>query len=76
MAAFSSFRFFESGAPCRRAPETFTPRVTAHRATDLAEIAARVRATACGAVLLLWAMLTLGFSLLLMAGFVSAMSGT
>jgi hypothetical protein len=69
MAAFSSFHFIESGAPSRRAPVTSTPRVTPHRTTDLAQIAARVRAAAGKAVLLLWTALALGFSLLVMAGF-------
>ena len=69
MAAFSSFHFFESGAQFQRAPVTSTPRVTAHRATDLAQIAARVRAAAGGAVLLLGTALGLGFSTLVMAGF-------
>ena len=69
MAAFSSFHFFESGAPFRRAPVTSTPRVAPRRTTDLAEIATRVRAAAGKAVLLLWTALALGFSLLVMIGF-------
>jgi hypothetical protein len=69
MAAFSSFHFFESGALSQRAPVTSTPRVTAHRATDLAQIAARVRAAAAGALLLLGTALAVGFSLLVTVGF-------
>ena len=69
MAAFSSFHFSESGAPSRRAPATFTPCVTSQRTTNLAEIAARVREAASGAVLLLGTALATGFSLLVMAGF-------
>jgi hypothetical protein len=69
MAAFSSFHFVESCAPSRRAPLTSTPRVYPHRTTDLAEIAARARAAACNAVLLLWTALALAFSLLVMVGF-------
>jgi hypothetical protein len=76
MAAFSSFHFIESGAPSRRAPVTSTPCVTTLRTTGPAEIAARVRAAAGKAVLLLWTVLALGFSLLVMVGFVSAASGT
>jgi hypothetical protein len=69
MAAFSSFHFIESGAPSRRAPVTSTPRVTAHRTTGLAQIAARVRAAAGGALLLVGTALALGFSTLVMVGF-------
>jgi hypothetical protein len=69
MAAFSSFHFFESGAPSRRAPVTSIPRVTARRTTDLAETAARVGAAAGKAVLLLWTVLALSFSLLVAVGF-------
>ena len=69
MAAFSSFHFFESGAPSRRAPVTSTPRLTAHRTTDLAQIAARVRAAAGGALLLLGTALALGLSTLVVVGF-------
>jgi len=69
MAVFSSFHFSESGAPSRRAPVTSTPRGTAHRTTDFAEIAARARAAAGGALLLLGTALATGFSLLVIAGF-------
>lgn len=69
MAAFSSFHFVESGAPSRCAPVTSRLPVTPHRTTDLAEIAARARAAAGKAALLLWTALALGFSLLLMVGF-------
>ena len=69
MAVFSSFHFSESGAPSLRAPVTSTPCVTSHRTTDLATIAARVRAAAGGALLLLGTALATGFSLLVIAGF-------
>jgi hypothetical protein len=69
MAAFSSFHFFESGAPSRRAPVTSTPRATAHRTTGLPQIAARVRAAAGAAFLLLGTALALGFSTLVVVGF-------
>jgi hypothetical protein len=69
MAAFSSFHFSESGAPSRRAPVTSTQCVTSQRTTDLPEIAARVRAAAGKAVLLLWTALALSFSLLVVVGF-------
>jgi hypothetical protein len=69
MAAFSSFHFFESGALSQRAPVTSTPRVTPHRTTNLAQIAARVRAAAGGAFLLLGTALGLGLSTLVVVGF-------
>ena len=68
MAAFSSFHFFESGAPSRRAPVTSTPREAARRTTDLTEIAAHVRAAAVAAVLLFWTACALGFWLLVVVG--------
>jgi hypothetical protein len=68
MAAFSSFHFFESGAPSGRVPAS-TRRVPAHRTTGLMEIAARAWAAVGKAVLLLWTALAIGFSLLIMAGF-------
>ena len=69
MAVFSSFHFSESRAPSRRAPVTSIRRVAPQRTTDFAEIAARVRAAAGGAALLLWTALATGFSLLVIAGF-------
>jgi hypothetical protein len=69
MAVFSSFHFSESGALSRRAPVTSTPCVTPHRTTDLAKIAARARAAAGGAVLLLGTALATSFALLVVAGF-------
>jgi hypothetical protein len=69
MAAFSSFHFSESGARSQRAPVTSTPRVTARRTTDLAQITARVRAAAGGALLLLGTAAGLGFSTLVVVGF-------
>ena len=69
MAVFSSFHFSESGAPSQRAPVTSTPCVAPHRTTAFAKIAARVRAAAGGAALLLWTALATGFSLLVMADF-------
>ena len=69
MAVFSSFHFSESGALSRRAPVNSPPCVTPHRPTDLAKIAARVRAAAGGALLLLGTALATGFSLLVIAGF-------
>jgi hypothetical protein len=69
MAAFSSFHFSDSDARSQRAPVTCNPCATPHRHTDLEEIATRVRTAAKDVALLLWAMLALGFSLLVMAGF-------
>lgn len=69
MAAFSSFHFSDFGTRSRRAPVTCAPCATPHRHTDLEEIATRVRTAAKDVALLLWAMLALGFSLLIMAGF-------
>jgi hypothetical protein len=69
MAAFSSFHFSDSGARFQRVPVTSAGCARPHQTTDLAEIAARVRAVAGGAVLLLWTTLALGFSLLLAVDF-------
>jgi hypothetical protein len=69
MAAFSSFRFFESGALSQRPPATCTPRAARHRTTDLTEIAARVRATAGEAAVFLWAVFAVGCFLLVLVGF-------
>jgi hypothetical protein len=69
MAAFSSFHFSDPGARPQRAPATCIPCATPHRHTDLEEIATRLRTAAKNVALLLWAMLALGFSLLVMADF-------
>jgi hypothetical protein len=66
MVAFSSFRFFESGALPKRAPATFNARTTPHLITDVAEIAARIRAAVAEAALFLWTVLVLGFLLLVL----------
>ena len=67
MAAFSSSRFFESGAPVRRVPTASIAR-TPHRMTDVAEVAARVRAAVAEAALFLWTALVVGFLLLVVIG--------
>jgi hypothetical protein len=69
MAVFSSFHFSDSCARSRRAPLTSISRVTPHRTTDLAEVAARVGKAAKNTALLLWATLALGFSLLVLVDF-------
>jgi hypothetical protein len=68
-AFFSSIHFVESGAPSARAPVISTRRAAAHPTPYLVEIAARAGAAIGKAVLLLWTMLALGFSLLVIAGF-------
>jgi hypothetical protein len=69
MAAFSNFHFSDSCARSRGVPLTSISRVTPHRTTDLAEVAARVGKAAKDAALLLWAALALGFSLLVFVDF-------
>jgi hypothetical protein len=69
MVAFSSFRFFESGALPKRAPATFNARATPHPMTDVLDIAARVRAAVAETALFLWTVVVLGFLLLVMVGF-------
>jgi hypothetical protein len=69
MVAFSSFRFFESGALGKRAPATFKARATPHLVTDVVEIAARVRAAVAEAALFVWTVVVLGFLLLVMVSF-------
>jgi hypothetical protein len=69
MAAFSNFHLSGSSARSARAPLASTSRVTPHRTTDLAEIAARVGKAVSDAALLLWAALAVSFSLLVMVGF-------
>ena len=69
MAAFSNFHFSDSCARSRGVPLTSISRVTPHRTTDLAEIAARAWAAVGKAVLLIWTALALSFALLVMVGF-------
>jgi hypothetical protein len=69
MAALSNFHFSDPCAQSRRAPLTSITRVTPHRTTDLAGVAACVGKIAKDAALLLWAALAMGFSLLVLVDF-------
>jgi hypothetical protein len=69
MAAISSSRFFESGAPVKRAPATSIARATPHRKTEIVEIASRVRAAVVETALFLWTALVVGFLMLIVVGF-------
>jgi hypothetical protein len=71
MAALSYSRsnFFGSRASGLRVPDASTRRAASRRPTDVKEIAARVRAVACNALLCLWALLTLALLLAVVAGF-------
>jgi hypothetical protein len=66
---YSRSKFFGSRASGLRVPEASTRRAAAHRPTDVKEIAARVRAVACNALLCLWALLTMALVLAVVAGF-------
>jgi hypothetical protein len=68
MAVFSSSRFFESGAPVKRAPTTSIACGTPHRRPKVLEIAVRVRAVAAEVALFLWTGLVVGFLLLVVVG--------
>jgi hypothetical protein len=68
MAAFSSSRFFESGAPVKGAPATSIARRTPHRMTEVVEIAARVRAAVVETAMFLWTALAVGFLMLVVVG--------
>jgi hypothetical protein len=72
MAALSYSRsnFFGSRASGLRVPDASTRRAAvSRRPTDVKEIAARVRAVACNALLCLWALLTMALLLAVVAGF-------
>jgi hypothetical protein len=67
--SYSRSKFFGSRASDLRVPEACTRRAASRRPTDVKEIAARVCALACNALLCLWALLATALVLSVIAGF-------
>jgi hypothetical protein len=69
MAAFFTSHTFAPRVAPRRASVFAAPRVSRHRSIHFGAAAARVAAAAGEILFFLWTLLTLGFSFLIMAGF-------